>query len=215
MSVDRSCGLDGDNCAASDEDTASSCTGQGRVKLPVIFTIDCSHVKEAEKQFCRPFLENQACKVFWAYRKITGINLEQSCPTVKYTIYDKDTWPYQQGEAGGYARPCAAELMADYSLLMKSKLGPYDVHEILHIYQAGMGPLPQQHILFGPSMLQAIKEIGDDENYQKRLANMRSEVTHLEDEFQKGFIKGGKCALAETEFEEQLYLQNPVYASVF
>jgi hypothetical protein len=199
--------------ASADEIQISSCSGQA--KLPVTFSIDCSHVKDAEKQFCRPFIENQSCKVFGAYRKITGINLENECPSVKYTIYDKDTWPYKQGEASGYAKHCAAELMADYSLLIKSHLGPYDVHEILHVYQSGMGALPQPHALFGPSMLEAIREIGDSETYAKRLASMKQEAERLEDEFQKGTVKGNKCTLAETEFEERLYLENARYVHVF
>lgn len=140
----------------------------------------------------------------------------KACQTIKYSIYDKDQWPYKQGEAGGYAHPCQAELMADYSILTKSKLGPYDVHEILHIYQAELGALPQQHVFFGPAMLEAMREIGDSEGYQRRLASTKQEVTHLEEEFSSGKFKPErKCQLAETEFEERLYIENPRYVYLF
>ena len=43
------------------------------------------------------FAANQACKVFPAYRKITGIKLEQRCPTITYTIYDQDNFPHAGG----------------------------------------------------------------------------------------------------------------------
>jgi hypothetical protein len=66
--------------------------------------VDCSHVHDptAHAQ-CKPFIENQACKVFPAYRRITGINLEKECPEITYTLYDKDQWPHPQGGEGGQA----------------------------------------------------------------------------------------------------------------
>jgi hypothetical protein len=49
----------------------------GQPKLPVTFEIDCSHVADpAARNLCKPFIENQACKIFPAYREITGIKLE-------------------------------------------------------------------------------------------------------------------------------------------
>ena len=102
---------------AQDVVAVSSCPD--RLALPVTFVVDCSHVADlATKQLCRPFAENQACKVFWAYRNITGIHLEEKCPTFKYTIYDRDKSPHKEGE-GGLALHCGADYMADYSLLIK------------------------------------------------------------------------------------------------
>ncbi len=37
--------------------------------IPVKFVVDCSRVKNAAmRQLCKPFIANQACKVFPAYR---------------------------------------------------------------------------------------------------------------------------------------------------
>src|SRR5580704_4175145 len=63
----------------------TSCPGEERIA--VTFKVDCSHVRDpAARAQCRPFIENQACKVFPAYRRITGINLEKPCPEIVYTI---------------------------------------------------------------------------------------------------------------------------------
>jgi hypothetical protein len=76
--------------------TITACPSQ--TTIPVKFVVDCSHVKDAAtRQLCSPFIANQACKVFPAYRKITGIRLEQRCPTITYTIYDKDNFPHAGG----------------------------------------------------------------------------------------------------------------------
>ena len=53
---------------------AANCPGQP--KLPLTFEIDCSHVADpAARNLCKAFIENQACKIFPAYREITGIKL--------------------------------------------------------------------------------------------------------------------------------------------
>lgn len=44
---------------------------------------------------------------------------------------------------------------------------------------------------------------------------MKQEAAHLENEFQSGSVKGNKCTLAQTEFEERLYLENTRYVYVF
>ena len=193
---------------AQDTVTIASCPGPDA--LPVTFQVDCSHVANpATQALCRPFAVNQACKVFPAYRKITGIHLEDSCPSFKYTIYDKDKWPYQAGEAGGYAGKCGAELMADYSLMLKSPIGPYDVHEILHVYQEPLGALPYAHILFGPSMTEAYRLIGDNLDYAKQIAQMKSATNRILANFEKGTIKPeGQCLAAELYTEETLYLKD-------
>ena len=103
--------------------------------------------------------------VFPAYQQITGIHLQDWCSTVQYVIYDKDKWSKSgaPGGAGGYTVGCRTQYMADYSLLLKSEIGPYDVHEILHDYQIALGALPYTHILFAPSMVEATRLIGDSE----------------------------------------------------
>lgn len=201
--------------AAQDQITVSSCPGQA--SLPVTFQIDCSHLKDsANKQLCRPFIENQACKVFPAYRKITGINLEQTCKSIKFTIYQDDNWPHPKGE-GGLALKCAVDYLIEYSLQShpRSKMGPYDVHELLHEYHIPLGALPDAHILFTSSMAEAMREIGETDEYQQAIKRMKDEDSRLEQELTAGRITGPKqCVVAETQVEENLYLENSrsVYA---
>lgn len=188
--------------------TISSCPKQST--LPVIFEVDCSHLADlSTKHLCEPFAENQACKVFWAYRNITGIRLEESCSTFKYTIYDKDKFPHPAGE-GGVALRCGADYVADYSVLTKSPIGPYDVHEILHVYQQELGALPYQHILFGPSMAEARREIGDDKGYKDAMSRLKIDLKNTETGFQNGTIRpDGQCVSAELYIESSLYLKDP------
>jgi hypothetical protein len=198
-----------------DQISVSSCPGQP--KIPVSFQIDCSHVKDAANtELCRPFIQNQACKVFPAYRKITGINLENTCKSIKFTIYDDDNWPHPKGE-GGLALNCAVDYLAKYSLQShpRSKIGPYDVHELLHEYQIALGALPDAHVLFSSSMAEAMKEIGEPDEYNRSMQNMKAEAPRLAQELQSGKITGPKrCTVAETQVEESIYLENSrsVYA---
>ncbi|HUJ31512.1 MAG TPA: hypothetical protein VLY23_09550 [Candidatus Acidoferrum sp.] len=200
---------------AQDTIIVSSCPREPT--LPVTFQVDCSHVADpATKQLCKPFAENQACKVFFAYRKITGINLEESCPTVTYTIYDKDKWPHQAGEAGGDSVGCGAELMTDYSVLLKSQIGPYDVHEMLHVYQTPLGALPYAHILFGPSMTEARREIGDNKGYWDAMTRLKVDQKNTEMEFQKRTVRPeDQCRDAELYTETSLYLKDPRNVELF
>jgi len=186
----------------------SSCANQPALPLP--FEVDCSHVTDsATRRLCRPFAENQACKVFWAYRKITDIKLEDSCHTFKYTIYDQDKWPYGSGE-GGLAAICGANYITDYSLLFKSNIGPYDVHEILHVYQDSLGAIPDPHILFPPAMAEAEREIGDNKAYADDIKAMKDGL-----QLKDGLLKERQsnidyeCVIAEKYTEANLYLQDP------
>lgn len=199
------------SASAQDNFTVTSCPGQPRI--PVTFQIDCSHVKSlTSKQHCKPFIENEACRVFFAYRKITGIELEKTCPSIKYTIYDKDSWPAKGEEAGGLALKCAVEYMAQYSVDSgaASKIGPYDTHELLHVYQAVLGALPDAHILFGPSQAEAMREIGDVEAADRAIARMKAATLNFEDRFAKlaPRLTIDKCVLAELQTEATLYLED-------
>jgi hypothetical protein len=200
---------------AQDQTRVSSCKGQG--ESPITFQIDCSHVADAAtKQLCRPFIENQACKVFPAYRKITGIKLEDTCKSIKFTIYEDNNWPHPKGE-GGLALNCAVDYLAQYSLQghPNSKIGPYDVHELLHEYQIPLGALPDAHVLFSSSMAEAMKEIGESDDYARAMKNMKDEASRLEQELRGGKVASAKqCTVAETQVEESLYLDNSrsVYA---
>ncbi|HEY4920881.1 MAG TPA: hypothetical protein VII40_12320 [Xanthobacteraceae bacterium] len=189
--------------------TVASCSGQGA--LPVAFAIDCVNVADAKLERCRRFIENEACRVFPAYRRITGISLEARCPKIKFTIYDRERWP-AGGEAGGRALKCAIEYLADYSIDVKSPpaLGPYDTHEILHEYQEELGALPYAHILFAPSQAQAMREIGDMDGYNRAISQMREALATFESRFAKFSpgIVADKCVLAELQTEGTLYLEN-------
>jgi len=201
---------------AQDQATVSRCPGQPQI--PVTFQIDCSHIKDAAtQQACRPFIQNQACKVFPAYRKITGIHLEDTCPSIKFTIYEEDNWPHPQGE-GGLALRCAVDYLSKYSLQVKTdpKIGPYDVHELLHEYHLALGGLPDAHVLFSSSMAEARREMGDTEQYERAMKIMKAEVQRLGEDLRVGKIKGAdQCKLARTEVEESLYLENSRNASMF
>ncbi len=203
--------------APDSQTTVSSCPGQPR--LPVTFEIDCSHLTDAaNKQLCRPFIQNQACKVFPAYRKITGIKLEDKCKSIKFTIYEDANWPHPKGE-GGLAFNCAVDYLEKYSVgfQAKSRLGPYDVHELLHEYQFALGPLPSMHPLFASSMAEAMRAIGDNDEYQLRLKQMKAESQRLHDELEAGKYKSNpqQCSIAQTQVEESLYLENPRLLPMF
>jgi hypothetical protein len=195
---------------AQDVATISSCPGGA--KPPVALEIDCSHVSaDADKQLCRPFIQNQACKVFPAYRKITGIHLENTCKSIKFTIYEDSNWPHPKGEAGGMALQCGVDYLVEYSIRShpKSKMGPYDVHELLHEYQLALGALPDAHVLFSSSMAEAEREIGETDDYERSMKNMKEEAPRLKQELDAGKITGDKeCAIAMTQVEESLYLEN-------
>jgi hypothetical protein len=197
--------------------TVSSCPGQA--KLPVTFQIDCSHLRSPfSKQLCGRFIENQACRVFPAYREITGINLEETCRSIKYTIYEHTDWPHGSGE-GGVTLKCTVDYLAEYSIGFRSdsSIGPYDVHELLHVYHdRSLGALPAMHILFGPSMLEATRVIGDVEEYERHLQRMRDEAQSLREKLRKGTVSvEDRCRLAQTVVEENLYLENRKRAYLF
>lgn len=200
---------------ARDVVTVSECPGSG--KTPVTFQVDCTHVTDpAAHAQCRTFAENQACKVFFAYRKITGFHLEDWCQEFKYTLYDKDKWPYQNTGDGGLAGRCGAQLLSDFSVLNKSEIGPIDIHEILHVYQSRMGALPDAHVLFGPSMTEARRLIGDNQGYTKELEDMKAEANRFKAGFDAGTITGDKeCHIAEVYWEEALYLKDPRLVEMF
>jgi hypothetical protein len=203
--------------ASPDQTMVSSCPGVG--PLPVRFQVDCSHLTDsASKQLCRQFIENQACKVFPAYRKITGIKLEDKCKVILFTIYEDSNWPHPKGE-GGLALNCAVDYLEQYSVKSHkdSKMGPYDVHELLHEYQFTLGPLPSMHPLFASSMAEAARAVGDEEQYQLDIKRMRTEAKRLHDELQSGKYKGDpkECSIAQAQVEESLYLDNPKLVSMF
>ncbi len=203
------------SAAGQDQVTVSSCPGQA--VFPVTFQIDCTHVTDAAtKQLCKPFINNQACKVFPAYHKIIGIKLEDTCKSIKFTIYEDSNWPHPKGE-GGLALNCAVDYLAKYSLQAhpNSKIGPYDVHELLHEYQIPLGALPDAHVLFASSMAEATREIGETDEYERLMKNMKAEAPRLEQDLRSGKITGPKqCSAAETQVEESLYIENSrtVYA---
>lgn len=215
IAIACACPLAATAADGKDVTTVSSCPGQP--KIPVTFQIDCSHLSDAaSKELCRPFIQNQACKVFPAYRKITGINLEDTCKSIKFTIYEDTNWPHPKGE-GGLALQCGVDYLSKYSLQghPASKMGPYDVHELLHEYQIPLGALPDAHVLFSSSMAEALREIGESDEYERSMKNMRAEAPRLADELSNGKIPEAKrCTVAETHVEETLYLENSrsVYA---
>jgi hypothetical protein len=195
---------------AQDIVTVDHCPGPN--PLPMTFQIDCTHVANPEaKADCRPFAENQACKVFFAYRKITGFKLEQYCQTFKYTLYDKDQWPHESADVGGLALNCGADLMTD-SLIRSPIVGPYDVHEMLHVYQdRPLGALPDAHILFGPAMAEAQRLIGDGKSNWNAMSRMKAELNRTAtapNPREASLPTDRQCVDAEFYIEDSLYVKN-------
>jgi hypothetical protein len=197
---------------ASEVVTITAC--QSQTTIPVKVVVDCSHVRDdATRQLCAPFATNQACKVFPAYRRITGIRVEQRCSTLMYTLYDTISFPHGGG-AGGMSYDCRVDYMAQYALQPSrhSQLGPYDVHEILHQYQmtsnelAGMTAV---HPLFEASMLEAEREVGDNVSYESSLAALKTELPQLREQLKDGTVgPEDRCKLARVVIEDELYLQD-------
>jgi hypothetical protein len=201
---------------ASDMTVVSSCPQKRHI--PVEFKIDCSHLEDpAIRKLCGPFGENQACKVFPAYRKITGIDVERFCSTVSYTLYDRSNWPY--GPAGGVSFRCRIDQLAEYALLSnaKSAIGPHEFHEMLHQYQMAhktLGQLTAFHPLFSSSMLEAMRELGESEAYELGYGRLRRDIQRMQTSLDKGTIKAtNMCRIAQAVVEEGLYLRdrNNVY----
>ncbi len=184
------------------------CAGTG--PSPVAFRADCEHVRAPQdKALCGAFLENQACKLFPVYRKITGFNLARDCPVITYHLYDKREWPHAGGSEGGFAGRCEMSLMTEFSVRLSSPLGPYDSHEMLHLYQAPLGALPQSHALFGPTQLEARRLIGDTAAFEQGFARLKTEF--LGPEFEQRYASGrvkpaDRCPLAEAAEEARLYV---------
>jgi hypothetical protein len=156
--------------------------------------------------------------VFPAYRRITGINLEEQCREITYTLYDEDQWPYQGSDSGGRAGRCSAELLGQFSVRIRSSIGPYDVHELLHIYQGPLGAVPYGHILFGPSQLEARREIGDAAGFEAGFARLKQEAlgTDLDAAYASGRLKAEqRCGIAEDNYADRLYVssRDSIYAA--
>jgi hypothetical protein len=196
-----------------DVTAVASCPGQPAIAMK--FVVDCSHVKDAsDRQLCQPFIVNQACKVFPAYQKITGVRLDQRCQVLTYTIYDRDNFPYPGGP-GGLSYRCRIDYMAEHALraFARSSVGPYDSHELLHHYQMTIPVLTDitgMHVLFGPSIAEAQALIGDKATHDTSLGHIRSEPAEL-----RANLAGGKvapevrCRLARAVIESELYVADP------
>jgi hypothetical protein len=68
-----------------------------------------------------------------------------------------------------------------------------------------LGALPDAHILFAPSMAEATRLVGDDEQYQRDIKNMKGEAQRLHDQVESGKFKTSpdQCRLAETQVEDR------------
>jgi hypothetical protein len=197
---------------AADVVTIRACSSQATI--PVTFVVDCSHLKDAAtRQLCAPFAANQACKVFPAYRKITGIRLEQRCSTITYTLYDKDNFPHSAG-AGGISYDCRIDYMAQYALQPSRhpQLGPDDVHEILHHYQMSskeLAGMTAVHTLFETSMPEAEREVRDSVAYQSSLAALKADLPRMRERLKDGKVRPrDRCKLARAVIEGELYLHD-------
>jgi hypothetical protein len=178
------------------------------------FKVDCSHLKDATtRALCRSFADNQACKVFPALRKITGIHLERLCPTITYTIYDRDNWPTAT-VAGRMSIECRIDYLAEHALASRAKsaIGPYELHEILHQYQMADETLREQtvsHPLFSSSMREAERAVGDMQAYDRGITRMHHGIPNLRTALDQAMIAPtDRCRMAQSIIEEDLYLHD-------
>jgi hypothetical protein len=188
----------------------ASCPAQPAI--PMKFMVDCSHVKDAsDRQLCEPFIVNQACKVFPAYQKITGVRLDHRCQVLTYRIYDQDNFPYPDG-SGGLSYRCRIDYMTEHALrpYARSSVGPYDTHEILHHYHMTIPVLTEitgMHVLFGPSMAEVQALIGDNVTHDKTLGRIRSEPAELRAMLGSGKVRpDAQCNVARNIIENELYV---------
>jgi hypothetical protein len=191
--------------------TVSAC--ETKVNPPVSFSIDCSHVLDpVKKKFCGPFIENVACKVFPAYREITGIRVESHCPSILYTIFEDANWPHGRA-AGGLSKKCEIDYMAVYSILVKSPIGPYDEHEILHQYNAAHALISKLHVghpLFYPVMQELELMIGDQHRYDEVHENTKLIIKRILDAPEKRISQWPEteCGDAQNAVASHLYIVN-------
>ncbi len=195
----------------ADQFTVAACPNAAQI--PVTFQIDCSNVASQKlKKLCGVFIQNQACLVSPAYRKITGIKLEDICPSVQYMIYDTDKWPYQGGEAGGMAGKCKIDYMTQYSVAAPApaNIGPYDSHEILHEYQMALGALPYAHSLFGPSQAELKRLIGDADGYEQAIGQMKKGIDNARaaNWNHTATATMDQCVFVELYLEAHFYVSN-------
>jgi hypothetical protein len=197
--------------APSNVTLVSSCPRQ---PIPIPIEVDCSHLKDSEvKELCSRFAENQACKVFPALRKITGIHVEEQCSAITYTIYDRDNWP-NAGAAGGISIKCRVDYLAQYALTpnAKSAIGPYEVHEMLHQYHLAdetLDELTAFHALFLSSILEVERELGNVRAYELGVARLKEDNrNHRFGLDQAAVPPADRCMMAQSLIEKDLYLQN-------
>ena len=106
--------------------------------------------------------------------------------------------------------------MADYSVNVKSKIGPYDLHEILHEYEFVDGPFIDEHPFFDPLQTEAAREIGDASGSQAYLARVKDEAKQFGNSLADHEpVSEKNCVAAEKYMETTLYLEDSRNAYVY
>lgn len=83
------------------------------------------------------------------------------------------------------------------------------MHEILHVYQADLGAIPYEHVLFAPSVVEAQRMVGDNKGYWDAMTQLKEEMARTSVALEKGAIASDKQYLsAELSTEANLYLKN-------
>jgi len=186
--------------------SVDSCGGS---KIPVTFSIDCSHVSSDEWLACEAYIQNVACLSFPAYEKMTKVHLENRCPKIQYTIYTSKQWPHKNIPAGGLSYDCKTDYVDSDSIengefMLPS--GAYDAHEILHQFQTTMNlNNTAEHPLFTSSMAEAMKLVGDKAGFANDIQKIQSEHDNL---INHPKLIAGVCSTAQFVEEEGLYLKD-------
>jgi hypothetical protein len=192
---------------------SNDCASQ--IPVTIKFSVYCDKVRDQQARgLCGRFITNQACKVFPAYRALTGIPLEKYCKNITYRLFDRDAYPHDKG--GGISTPCEIHYIAGIVLNVSASpsIGPYEVHEILHQFQlasAVLREMTSRHPLFEVSMVEVKRRIGDVSGYQLSLARLQ-QSTAVAGTGAAAFTGNlmAPCETARHEIVRDLYLRNPI-----
>ncbi|MGD9804487.1 MAG: hypothetical protein AB7E80_13875 [Hyphomicrobiaceae bacterium] len=201
--------------AADGRYVVTSCANGTR--LPIAFVADCSRLgSAATRALCATFIENQACRVYPTYRRLTGIDIAPRCRRIKCIIHDLSSAPGGR-DFGGMAKGCEVAFMAKYAIDLRkdSPIGPHEVHELLHHFRmssSALKPLTHGHALFGSSMAEAISQLGDHTTYAQDLKRLRTEADRIEKKLEAPPwppAHSTRCRLARLVVESRVYLERP------
>lgn len=186
--------------------TVTECPNDSASSIPldVPFEIDCSDFSNRSEQ-CKTYLDNTACHIYPAFKKITQLSLKSNCSRVWYGISSESRWHHS---VAGYSDiPDCKEYWVDTHSILAPAMGgsDFDSHELLHQLQSLIFySYTILHPLFITTVVEA-QRLGDPEGYPGALQSINLY-------YQEGmFIHPEKvqdCTEAQKIIEMGLYLQD-------